>query len=598
MRNPMSTPHDAGIFAEGLGKRYGDLWALRDVDLDVPQGTVLGLLGHNGAGKTTAVRILTTLLRPTEGRAAVAGHDVVVDAAIVRTRFGLAGQQATVDGLLTARANLEMVGRLYHLPRAVVRARADELLERLGLADAADRLVRTFSGGMRRRLDLAASLVGGAPGALPRRADHGPRPAQPHRAVEPARRARARRRDAAADHAVPRGGRSPGRRHRRTRRRPHRGAGLAVRAQGAHRRRAPRGDRRRRRRARARGRGARALRQRRPLGRRRGRPRGGPCRHRRRAGRGRARARRRRRRHHRPAPPRGDARRRLPCHHRFHADDRGGRRLMSAYAERLRFGLSDSLVVARRNLSHIRQIPEKLIDVTVQPLMFVILFAYVFGGAIAIPGGGSYHEYLMGGIFIQTLTFGVMGPATSMATDLGEGILDRFRSLPMARSAFLTGRVLAEFAAALLGLTVMTLAGLAVGWRINTDVLHALAGFGLLALVALVMLWLGILLGTIARSPDAVTGIVFIIIFPLTFVANAFVPAGTLPGVLRTFANWNPISSLVAATRTLFGNPTAVPADAAWPLQHPVVSALLWCVGLLAVAVPLAIASYRRRTEV
>jgi ABC-2 type transport system ATP-binding protein len=159
----MSSPHDAGIFAEGLGKRYDDLWALRDVDLDVPQGTVLGLLGHNGAGKTTAVRILTTLLRPTEGRAAVAGLDVVADAAIVRTRFGLAGQQATVDGLLTARANLEMVGRLYHLPRAVVRARADELLERLSLADAADRLVRTFSGGMRRRLDLAASLVAAPP---------------------------------------------------------------------------------------------------------------------------------------------------------------------------------------------------------------------------------------------------------------------------------------------------------------------------------------------------------------------------------------------------------------------------------------------------
>ena len=159
----MTSTNEAGIFAEGLGKRYGDLWALRDVDLDVPQGTVLGLLGHNGAGKTTAVRILTTLLHPTEGRTAVAGHDVVADAAIVRTKFGLAGQQATVDGLLTARANLEMVGRLYHLPRAVVRARADELLERLDLADAADRLVRTFSGGMRRRLDLAASLVAAPP---------------------------------------------------------------------------------------------------------------------------------------------------------------------------------------------------------------------------------------------------------------------------------------------------------------------------------------------------------------------------------------------------------------------------------------------------
>jgi ABC-2 type transport system ATP-binding protein len=159
----MTSPNDAGVLAEGLGKRFDDLWALRDFDLVVPHGSVLGLLGHNGAGKTTAVRILTTLLKPTEGRAVVAGHDVVADAAAVRPRIGLAGQQATVDGLLTARANLEMVGRLYHLPRSVARARADELLERLGLTDAADRLVRTYSGGMRRRLDLAASLVAAPP---------------------------------------------------------------------------------------------------------------------------------------------------------------------------------------------------------------------------------------------------------------------------------------------------------------------------------------------------------------------------------------------------------------------------------------------------
>jgi ABC-2 type transport system ATP-binding protein len=159
----MTTSNHDGVLAEGLGKRFGDLWALRDVDLAVPPGSVLGLLGHNGAGKTTAVRILTTLLRPTEGRAAVAGHDVVDEARAVRTKIGLAGQQATVDGLLSARANLEMVGRLYHLPRAQARARADELLERFGLTDAADRLARTFSGGMRRRLDLAASLVATPP---------------------------------------------------------------------------------------------------------------------------------------------------------------------------------------------------------------------------------------------------------------------------------------------------------------------------------------------------------------------------------------------------------------------------------------------------
>jgi ABC-2 type transport system ATP-binding protein len=148
-----------GIVATDLGKRFGDLWALRELDLEVAPGTVLGLLGHNGAGKTTAIRILTTLCLPTTGRASVAGFDVVDDAAAVRNRIGVAAQQATVDGLLSAWANLEMVGRLHHLPKAVARRRADELLERLDLADAADRLVKTFSGGMRRRLDLAASLV-------------------------------------------------------------------------------------------------------------------------------------------------------------------------------------------------------------------------------------------------------------------------------------------------------------------------------------------------------------------------------------------------------------------------------------------------------
>jgi ABC-2 type transport system ATP-binding protein len=153
------TNKTGGVAAEGLGKRFGDLWALRDLDLDVAPGTVLGLLGHNGAGKTTAIRILTTLSAPTTGRAAVAGFDVVREPGAVRSRIGVAAQQATVDGLMTARANLEMVGRLYHLPRAAARAKADELLERLDLTDAASRLVKTFSGGMRRRLDLAASLV-------------------------------------------------------------------------------------------------------------------------------------------------------------------------------------------------------------------------------------------------------------------------------------------------------------------------------------------------------------------------------------------------------------------------------------------------------
>jgi ABC-2 type transport system ATP-binding protein len=152
-----------GVEAIGLGKRFGDLWALRDVDLAIPAGGVLGLLGHNGAGKTTAIRILTTLSQPTEGTARVAGHDVVDAPAAVRASIGVAGQAATVDGLLTAQANLEMLGRLYGMSRRDARGRASELLERMGLADVATKRVDRFSGGMRRRVDLAAALVAASP---------------------------------------------------------------------------------------------------------------------------------------------------------------------------------------------------------------------------------------------------------------------------------------------------------------------------------------------------------------------------------------------------------------------------------------------------
>jgi ABC-2 type transport system permease protein len=261
----------------------------------------------------------------------------------------------------------------------------------------------------------------------------------------------------------------------------------------------------------------------------------------------------------------------------------------------MRWYLSDSLVFARRSFAHVRQIPEKLIDVTVQPLMFVLLFAYVFGGVIDIPDG-SYREYLIGGILVQTIAFGIMGPANSMATDLTEGIVDRFRSLPTSRSAFLGGFLIAELAAAALAVAVMTVSGLIVGWRIDAGLASAVGGFGLLLLFALAMLWVGTLLGVTARSTDAVTGIGFLVIFPLTFLSNAFVPAGGLPDGLRAVAEWNPVSVMVAAVRTLFGNPTALPADAAWPLAHPVLSALVWCALIVAVTVPLTVWRFRART--
>jgi ABC-2 type transport system permease protein len=268
---------------------------------------------------------------------------------------------------------------------------------------------------------------------------------------------------------------------------------------------------------------------------------------------------------------------------------------MTAAISTLRWNLSDALALARRNLEHVRQIPEKLIDVTLQPLMFVLLFAYVFGGVIDVPGG-SYHEYLIGGILVQTLAFGMMGPGVSVATDLTEGIVDRFRSLPMSRSAFVIGHLLAELAATTVALVVMTVSGLIVGWRIHEDVLHAVAGFGLLGLFAIAMVWLGILVGVSVRTPDAVMGIAFMVVFPLTFVSNAFVPAGGLPDGLRQVAEWNPVSAVVAGVRELFGNPTATSAGAPWPMEHPVVAGVLWSVAIIAVAAPMAIARYRART--
>ena len=174
--------------------------------------------------------------------------------------------------------------------------------------------------------------------------------------------------------------------------------------------------------------------------------------------------------------------------------------------------------------------------------------------------------------------------------------MDRFRSLPMSRSAFVLGHLFAEMAAIMVAVGVLAVSGLVVGWRIHEDVPHALAGFGLLVAFAFAMVWLGMLVGLAVRTPDAVMGVAFLIVFPLTFVSNAFVPAGGLPDGLRQFAEWNPISAVVAAVRTLFGNAAAPSADPPWPIQHSVTAALLWCAVITAMAAPTAIALYRRRT--
>jgi ABC transporter DrrB family efflux protein len=256
---------------------------------------------------------------------------------------------------------------------------------------------------------------------------------------------------------------------------------------------------------------------------------------------------------------------------------------------------SDALVFARRKLSHIRQVPEKLLDVTVQPLMFVVLFAYVFGGAIAIRGG-NYREYLIGGILVQTLGFGMAGPATGIATDLTEGVIDRFRALPASRAAYLVGHYLAELAGMVLSMVVLLGAGLAVGWRTHTDAAHIATAILLLLAFASAMIWLGTWLGMVARTPDAVMGIAFVVIFPITFLSSAFVPIESLPDVLQWVASWNPVSVVVAAVRELFGNPVAPVTKHTWPLEHPVAASFASCAVMLAVTVPLALRRYRLRT--
>jgi ABC-2 type transport system permease protein len=255
----------------------------------------------------------------------------------------------------------------------------------------------------------------------------------------------------------------------------------------------------------------------------------------------------------------------------------------------------DSLVFARRNIEHIRQIPEKLLDVTLQPLMFVLLFAYVFGGAINVPGG-SYREYIIGGILVQSLAFGLVGPATSIATDLTEGVIDRFRSLPTRKAAYLIGHYMAELAGMVVAIVVLLGAALIVGWRAHEDVLHVGGAALLLLLFSSAMIWVGTWIGLAVRTPDAVMGVAFVLVFPLTFLSTAFVPMESLPNALQWVAAWNPISVVVAAVRELFGNPVAPVTKDAWPLQHPVLAAVLLTLAVLAIAIPGAVRRYRART--
>jgi ABC-2 type transport system permease protein len=257
--------------------------------------------------------------------------------------------------------------------------------------------------------------------------------------------------------------------------------------------------------------------------------------------------------------------------------------------------VADTWVIARRGLKHMLRQPEALSDATIQPIMFVLLFAFVFGGAIDIPGGGSYKEFLMGGIFAQTIVFGAFGVAISLSNDRNNGAIDRFHSLPIPRASVLAGHAVANVIRALLPIVFMTITGFVVGWRIHSGVLDIAGAYGLMIVFSFAVIWLGVLLGSLVPTPEAVQGVAFIAIFPITFIASTFVPTSTLPGVLKTIAEWNPTSSLANALRHLFENPGGVaPPGAAWPLAHPVAYTLIWAAGIVLVCAPLAVAQYQR----
>ena len=262
----------------------------------------------------------------------------------------------------------------------------------------------------------------------------------------------------------------------------------------------------------------------------------------------------------------------------------------------LRAFVEDGWIVTRRNLLRLRRSPDILVFAVLQPIMFVLLFSQVYGGAIAVDGT-DYTQFLMAGIFAQTVIFGSTFSGSAMALDLKEGILDRFRTLPMSASAVLIGRTLGDLVINGISIVIMTLTGLLVGWRVTTSVPSFLGGIALLLLFSFAFSWVMCLLGMSVKSPETINNASFLVLFPLTFVSNAFVPSDTLPTVLRVFAEWNPVSSLVQAVRLSFGNAGSAPVPDVWTMQHPYLTVLLGIAVMLAVFVPLSVRRFARTSS-
>jgi len=260
------------------------------------------------------------------------------------------------------------------------------------------------------------------------------------------------------------------------------------------------------------------------------------------------------------------------------------------------FMLADSAVIAKRNVIKITRVPEVLVFVLLSPIMFVLLFGFVFGNSIDVPGSG-YREFLMAGVFVQTVMFGATFTGAGIADDMQKGIINRFRSLPMSRAAVLVGRTASDVIYNMLSITIMAVTGLLVGWRIRGSVIDAAIGFVILLAFSYAVSWVMAYIALLVPNVEVVNNAAFMVIFPLSFVANTFVPAENLPRPLQMFAEWNPVSAVTQAAREQFGNiPAGTPEPTVWSLQNPVVYTLLWVFATVAVFAPLAVRRYRSMT--
>jgi ABC-2 type transport system permease protein len=266
----------------------------------------------------------------------------------------------------------------------------------------------------------------------------------------------------------------------------------------------------------------------------------------------------------------------------------------ASLASRLRWTLADGWTLVRREIWHLQAQPGQLVSAMVFPAALTLLFGYVFGSAIAVPGGGNYRAYLMPGLFAMTAVIGVVLSAMTIATEKSKGVVDRFRSMPMARLAVPFGQTGSDVMVGVLGMVIMAGCGLLVGWRASDGLARAAAGFALILAFRYAMSWVGVYVGLAVKNEKTVDTLAPLM-FPVSMISNAFVPVARMPDWLRVIASWNPVSALTVACRDLFGNPGAALTSAAWPLQHPVLATLIWSGGLTVIFATAAVRRYAAR---